>query len=250
MSVAITSRAPRVAPTRLALQANEVHVWWAQLDLPAWRMMQLARALSPAELDRAWRFRSLGDRNRFVARRGTLRQICSAYLGIEAGEIAFDCGPYGKPYLTQTTGGDTLQFSTSHSHGTALYAVTLGREVGVDIERIRPDMAWQSVTTMCLSTREMAALRTLAPAEQSRAFFRLWTRKEAYIKARGTGLSTRLNQIDVLGERTRPSVATRIGGNRLDPWFGSLQDLDVGPNDAAALAVTEQGLTVVSGEWH
>lgn len=249
MSVAIAPSAPFFPKTGLTLPENEVHVWRMRLDIPVSRMLHLARTLSPVELDRTRRFHSLCDRNRFIARRGILRQICSAYLALEPAQLAFDFGPWGKPYLSKKLGRGVLRFSMACSHMTAIYAFTLGREVGVDIERIRPDVEWRSIATLCLSPREMALLQVLPAAAQTGAFFTLWTRKEAYVKALGTGLSTPLNRIDVLGRRTHCGVLARANGTWQEPWFGSLQDLDVGRDDVAALAVEEQGLMIVNREW-
>ncbi len=249
MSVAIAPNAPFFPKAGLTLPENEVHVWRMRLDVPVARMLQLARTLSPAELDRASRFHSLCDRNRFMARRGILRQICSAYLAIEPAQLAFDCGAWGKPYLSKELERGNLRFSMSCSHMTVLYAFARGREVGVDIERVRSDVEWQSIAALCLSSREVALLRVLPRAAQTGAFFTLWTRKEAYVKARGTGLSTPLNRIDVLGRRSHCGVLARTNGKWEEPWFGSLQDLDVGRHDVAALAVEEQGLRIVSREW-
>jgi len=234
VSIAITSKAPFPSKTDLALPK---------------RMVRLAHVLSPAERDRASRFHLRRDRNHFIARRGILREMCSAYLAMEATKLAFDYGPWGKPYLSEKLGRDALRFSVSHSYGVALYALTAGREVGIDIERVRSDMAWQSIAPMCLSTREVAALRSLPSAGQAGAFFTLWTRKETYVKARGTGLSTRLSQIDVLGGGTYSGVLARAHGRWQESWSGSLQDLDVGQQYVAALAAEEPGLAVVSRRW-
>jgi 4'-phosphopantetheinyl transferase len=248
--VTAAPKIPFFAKTALTPPEDEVHVWRVELDLPVSRMQHLARTLSPGELDRASRFRSLYDRNRFIARRGILRQICGAYLAIEPAELAFDQGPWGKPHLAKTCDRDTLRFSMSHSHMVALYAFTSGREVGIDVEQVRPGVTWQSVAAMCLSAREVALLRILPETARTKAFFTLWTRKEAYVKARGTGLSMRLNQIDVVGRCTYSGVLAQIEGRWREPWSGSLQDLDVGRDDVAALAVEEPGSMVVCREWY
>ena len=233
MSIAIVPSTSSQSKIDLSLLANEVHVWRMGLDVSPSYVQTLFRTLAPAERDRASRFRSPRDRSHFIVRRGVLREICSAYLAVEAALLAFEYGPWGKPCLSERLGCEDLRFSISHSGDLALYAITKGREVGVDIERVRCDMAWQSVAEVCLSAREAAVLSTLPPAAQARAFFMLWTRKEAYVKARGTGLSACLNEIDVLG-RTHS---------------GSLLDLDVGQHYVAALAVEALRLTVVSRRW-
>ncbi|HPC94081.1 MAG TPA: 4'-phosphopantetheinyl transferase superfamily protein [Sedimentisphaerales bacterium] len=250
VSVAVAPQVSFFPETGLSLPANEVHVWRMELDLPVRRLLHLARSLSPAELDRAARFRSLYDRNCYIARRGILRQICGAYLATEPAAITFDQGPWGRPRLSQKCDGNGLRFSLSHSHMVALYAFTRGREVGVDIERIRSDMAWQPLAPLCLSARERALLRALPETARTEAFFTLWARKEAYLKARGVGLSVRLNQIDVVGRGTYGGVLARIGARWQEPWSGCLQDLDAGRHDVAALAVEAPGLTVVCREWY
>lgn len=250
MSLAPAMKAPFFPKTGMALPEDEVHVWRMELDLPLPRLLHLSRTLSPPERARASRFHSVCDRNRFIARHGILRQICAAYLAMEPARLAFDCGPLGKPYLSKELGRDVPQFSVSHSQKIALYAFTCGREVGVDIERVRYDLEWESIAEMCLSAREIALLQTLPPSARTGAFFTLWTRKEAYLKARGFGLSVHLNQIDVLGRRTYCGVLTLTNGRWQEPWSGSLQDVNVGRHAVAALAVAEQGLTVVSREWY
>ncbi len=218
---------------RLSLPKDSVHVWHMTLDLSRSRVGSLFQTLSREERDRASRFRLLRDRTHFIVRRGVLRKICSAYLEETAPKLAFEYGPRGKPHLSRTQNGMDLRFSLSHSDGIALYAITEGREVGIDIERIRFNMAWESVAPMCLSAREIALLRSLSPPAQTRTFFMLWTRKEAYVKARGTGLSAYLSDVDVLGR----------------PYAGSLYDLNVGRHYMAALAVEADRPTVVSRRW-
>ncbi len=250
VSVALAPHLSFFPEVGLSLPAHEVHVWRMELDLPVSRLLHLARSLSPAELDRASRFRSLYDRNRCIARRGILRQICGAYLAKEPAALTFDRGRWGKPRLSDRCDENGLRFSVSHSHVVALYAFTCGREVGVDVERIRSDMAWQPLAPLCLSARETALLRALPKTAQTEAFFTLWARKEAFLKARGVGLSRRLNQIDVVGRGTYGGVLAQIEGRWQEPWSGFLQDLDAGRHDVAALAVEEPGLTVVCREWY
>ncbi len=249
-SIAAVSSPTFFPKSGLALADNEVQVWQMRLDLPVSRIVHLARTLSQAERDRAMRFCSLPDRNRFITRRGILRQICSAYLAVEPERLRFEQGPWGKPRLAGCPDHNDLQFNMSCSHMVAVYAFTLGREVGVDVEQIHHKLAWQSSAATCLTGRERALLQIMPAESQAGAFFTLWTRKEAYVKARGTGLSTPLNQIDVLGRRTWCGVLVRNHGDWREPWSGSLQDLDLGRHHAAALAVEEQGLEIVCREWY
>lgn len=236
--------------TGLALAEDEVQVWQMRLDMPVSRILHLARTLSPTERDRATRFRSLPDRNRFITRRGILRQICSAYLTVEPERLMFEQGPWGKPRLSGLADHCDLRFSVSCSHMVAVYAFTLGREVGVDVEQVRHNLAWEPSAAECLTARERALLQIMPEDAQVGAFLTLWTRKEAYVKARGTGLSTPLNRIDVLGRRTWCGVLVRDNGEWREPWSGTLQDIEMGRHHAAALATEEQGLKVVCREWY
>jgi 4'-phosphopantetheinyl transferase len=163
----------------------EVHVFSLDEDV-----RRLAGLLAPDELSRAAQLRFDHDRNRYIACRGTLR----ALLGARA---PFAYGPYGKPRLD----GSAIRFNVSHSHGVGMIAIARGREVGCDIERIDPSFADEKIPGRFFSPYEVAALRALPKREQCEAFFRCWTRKEAFIKARGMGVSLALDSFDVtLGE--------------------------------------------------
>jgi len=131
-------RSWRPPPEDLALSSNDVHVWRASLDQLALRFQRLAQTLSADEQLRAERFYFEQDRRRFVVSRGLLRTILGCYLGIEPSRLQFCYGSRDKPALVETSGGGTLRFNLSHSQGLALYAVTRNREIGVDLERIRP----------------------------------------------------------------------------------------------------------------
>jgi 4'-phosphopantetheinyl transferase len=184
-------------PESLALAPDEIHVWRAALDLPAATLQQLWPTLSAEEQARALRFRAAEHRDRFIAARGQLRALLGRYLNLEAHELAFVYGPRGKPALRDECGGEPLRFNLTHSHKLVLYAVTAEREVGIDVERMRPDFGGAEVAAQFFSPREVTALTALASDEQTTAFFNCWTRKEAYIKARGDGLSLAPDQFDV-----------------------------------------------------
>ena len=121
--------------------------------------------------------------------------------------MSFCYGSHGKPALAGESDGNAIRFSVSHSHGVALYAVTRGREVGIDIERIRSNLAVAEIAERFFSRREIAMLRTLPTEAQRQAFFRCWTHKEAYIKARSEGLSLPLDQFDVWFVPGEPDAA-------------------------------------------
>ena len=179
---------------RLKLAPGEVHLWQAVLDK---RLADgLRHLLSTDEISRADRFHFAKDRNHFVAARGLLRTLLSAYHGIDPEDLRFVYADKGKPSLEETQHG-TVNFNLAHSHDMAIYAFTHDREVGVDLEYVREDLAGEQIAQRFFSPREIEMLKTVGTALRKEAFFNCWTRKEAYIKARGEGLSMPLDEFDV-----------------------------------------------------
>jgi 4'-phosphopantetheinyl transferase len=224
-------------PETLSLANGDVHVWKASLDPAPMRAHGLAEMLSEDERARASGFFFEQDRSRFIVCRGVLRIILGRYLGAPPGSLKFSYGPHGKPAVSPGSGGTALRFNVAHSQGMALYGVTIGREIGIDIERIRSDFATDQIADQCFSRRELAALRALSPESRLEGFFRCWTRKEAYLKARGEGLSLPLTRFDVSlipGERT---VQLSTPDTPLEAARWSLEELPAGPDYIAAIAV-------------
>jgi 4'-phosphopantetheinyl transferase len=166
------------APPELSLAGDEIHVWRADLERAG-----VAADLDSDELARAARFLSETARRRFTAAHGVLRRILSRYTGIAAAALRFERTEFGKPYLL----GTPVHFNLAHSGTLALYAVARA-EVGVDLEQVRPEVDVLGIARRFLPEPEVLELRALAGEEQRRAFFRLWTRREAYLKARGVGI--------------------------------------------------------------
>jgi 4'-phosphopantetheinyl transferase len=179
-----------------------------------------------------------------VVAHGLLRTILSRYVDVEPGRLQFRRGDRGKPYLAPVAGSDLLKFNMSDSVDLALFAITHEREVGVDVERVRSIVEAQDIAREFFSPQEYATFCTL-PAEQRReAFFACWTRKEAYLKARGQGLYLPFDQFDV---SLTPGESAALLGTSGDPreasrW--SLRELCPGPGYAAALAVAGRGWQV------
>ena len=236
-------------PEPLTLGNNEVHVWRASLDLPASQVQRLRYTLSAEELRRAAGYHFQKDRKHFIVARGVLRDILGRYLKIEPSQLRFCYNSYGKPGLAGETIGETLCFNVSHSHALALYAVTHDRAVGVDVERIRPDLADEDIAERFFSPREVAALRALPANMQPEAFFNCWTRKEAYIKARGKGLSISLDQFDVSLAPGEPTTLLSVNGESKEASRWSLQELVVGSGYAAALAAEGHDWQLKCWQW-
>ena len=246
-----TSPAPpwRAPPETLVLGCDEVHVWRATLDQTASQIQSFRHNLAADELARAERFYFEKDRGHFIVARGVLRAILGSYLKRAPEGLSFCYSSHGKPALAGESGGDAIRFNVSHSHGIALYAVTRGREVGVDLERIRSNLEVEEIAERFFSQREVATLRALPTEEQREAFFRSWTRKEACLKARGEGLSLPLDQIDVSLAPGKPDAVpgTQPDSSEASRW--SLQELAPVPGYAAALAVEGHGWRLTCWQW-
>jgi 4'-phosphopantetheinyl transferase len=193
-----------------------------------------ASVLSDDERKRAARFRFNRDRRRFLAGRSALRSLIASYLGVAPVEVAFGYGPQGKPFVS----GSTLSFNVSHSGGCVLYAVASYLEIGVDVELLDHARYDDGVAERFFSRQEAATLQALGQAARPYAFLRCWTRKEAFIKARGQGLSLPLRDFDVaFAPGTRPRIL-RTAWSAKEPAEWTLCDISgFCPGAVAALAV-------------
>lgn len=235
-------------PDALLLEDGDVHVWRADLEREPSTVEQLFNRLSSEERQRAARYYFVKDRERFIVARGALREILGRYLGMEPDRISFSYNGYGKPSLTTGTGNDVLRFNVSHSRGIALYAVTRGQEVGLDIEYMRQDIASLLIAQHFFSPSEVSVLSALPDSQQIAAFFNCWTRKEAYIKALGTGLSHPLKQFTVSmipGEPAR--LLSTTDPQETQRW--SLIALSPHPDYKAALVVEGAVRTLSFWQW-
>jgi 4'-phosphopantetheinyl transferase len=222
-------------PADLAIEADEVHVWRIALDQPADVVERLSAALSADERARAERIMIDGPRRRFIVSRGALREVLGRCASILPSEVRFCYGRRGKPALDLER--TTLRFNLSHSGDLALIAVACGREIGVDVERIRRDRDLERIATRFFSRVEVGTLLAVPPAERVEAFYRCWTRKEAYIKAIGEGLAIPLDSFDVA---FAPGAPITLLANRFDPaqaqrWL--MGALEPGPGYAGAVVV-------------
>jgi 4'-phosphopantetheinyl transferase len=221
------------------LSSDEVHVWRATLDVSQSRIDRLYELLSPDERERAGRFRNEVDANRSIIGRGYLRLLLGRTNGLRSAELQFEYDEFGKPGLVahQRSG---LHFSVSHSGDQILLALAKNRAVGVDLERIRTDLDVNGLAERFFSASESKNLACLTGAALYHAFFACWSRKEAYVKAKGQGLSLPLDQFDLAflpGEEPR-LLATRPDPAEANRW--KLVALNVAQNYAAALIAAGQ----------
>jgi 4'-phosphopantetheinyl transferase len=224
-------------PSALSIGNQDVHVWRASLQLGAAQLPNVRRVLSADELVTADRFHFADHRRRYIAARGALRTILSRYLAVAPDRLGFRYGRYGKPSVAALPGGDWLQFNLSHSHEMVLIAVARGRAVGIDIEFLREGLSDGEIAERYFSPREAATFRAIAPAQRREAFFNCWTRKEAYIKARGEGLSFPLERFDVSFAPGEPPTLLAAEGDPLEPARWSMSALAPAAGYTAALVV-------------
>jgi 4'-phosphopantetheinyl transferase len=226
-------------PRAPAADRAEIHLWLFRLDAGAGALARLSETLDEKERMRAARFRFPQDRDRFVAGRGVLRAVLGLYVGESPARIRLAAGPQGKPRLDGYAGA--IDFNLSHSEDRAVLAVGAGRRIGVDIERVDPSRATEEIARRFFSPDEVAALARISRRGRGQAFFRCWTRKEAYLKALGDGLSLPLDSFSVSVDAvSRPRLLeSDRGAGEVARW--RLSDLRAARGFAGALAVEGSG---------
>jgi len=217
-----------------SLNPDEVHVWQTSLVLPSASVISLRDLLSVDERARADRFVFARDRDQFTIARARLRQLLAAYLNLAPHELRFDYNPFGKPQLSVPV-LNTLQFNVSHSGELALIAIAQNRRVGVDIEAHKPQPAFLEIARSVFSAEEYAALEAVPAPQQGEVFYRIWTHKEAFIKALGEGLSHLLDSFSMTLREDAPPMLKLLGGDAEAPW--TLHTLEVNENYSGALAI-------------
>jgi len=229
------------------LKEEEVHVWRIDLQSQHQWAARLVLLLSDEERVTAERFRFSRDRDRYIVSHAALRSILSGYLGNGMHDIRFLQNAFGKPHVGEPTG--SAHFNLSHTDGMALIAIAQSFAVGVDVERRQPERFDVAIARRFFSPSEYDALVHLPAQEQVDAFFQCWVRKEAFIKARGMGLSFPLHQFDVSVGIDHPAQLLAIRGvdERIDAW--SLSDIPLEPPFSAALAAPASHITVHCWRW-
>lgn len=231
------------------LSGRQIHVWSARLDPPAWQQERLGRLLDPDERARAARFRFDIHRRRFIVGRGFQRTVLGAYLGVDPAAIVYTYGPKGKPALAGPVAGSPLHFNLSNSEELAILGVNRVREIGVDVECLRELSDLQALASRFFSTSESETLLALPTERQREGFFNCWTRKEAYLKAVGDGLSAPLNRFDVTlvpGEEPE-MLALEGSAERAASW--RLVHLEPAPGYVGAIAIEEEGWEIGTWVW-
>ncbi|MGE5672904.1 MAG: 4'-phosphopantetheinyl transferase family protein [Mycobacterium leprae] len=223
------------------LQDGEVHVWSASLEGSPAEVALHYQVLTAEERDRADRYRREADRVHFIQGRWLLRHLLSQYISQPAAELRLLAGPHGKPELDPAMG--QISFNLSHSHGMGLFAFARGRQLGIDLEWIRPEGVTEDLIRTVFSPAEQQVLVALPPPERLQTFYRGWTRKEAYLKGRGDGLVFPLQRVAVSLHPTEPPRLLAVEGEMSETVRWTLADLPPIPGFAAALATEGEAPT-------
>jgi 4'-phosphopantetheinyl transferase len=235
-------------PEHLLLPENEVHVWRAELELPRLLLEKLDSSLSSDEKERAVRFHFDKDRRHFTAGRGILRVLLGSYLRSAPGEIEFSYTNYGKPFLARCD-GRSLRFNVSHSEGLALFAFSENREVGIDVEQMNPKLEEEHIAARFFSQSEVSSLRRLPQHMRIEAFYNCWTRKEAYIKGVGKGLSLPLDSFDVSLHPDEPASLLGIRDDSESLFRWTLHSLEPGSGYKGAIVAEGNDWVLRCWNW-
>jgi 4'-phosphopantetheinyl transferase len=227
---------------------DEVQVWGISLAQSPEQVAELADNLSADEMRRAGRFHFDRDRRRFIVARAALRDVLARHLKLRAHQISFCYGRHGKPALAITAGGSTVAFNLAHSGELALCALAGRREVGVDVELLRPVPDAHRVALDVFSPGERRALDSIPPDDRLQAFFRCWTRKEAYLKALGDGLARPLQSFQVSVD-DGTDVLLDVEDDPLETSRWRLVHLTPAPGYIGALAVEGSDWNLVQRTW-
>ncbi|HLX69138.1 MAG TPA: 4'-phosphopantetheinyl transferase superfamily protein [Verrucomicrobiae bacterium] len=228
----------------LQLARDEIHVWAAPLGVEADPRAAFARTLSPDETARAQRFKFEKHRNRFIAGRGVLREILTRYLQIKPEELRFDYSANGKPGFAAGVESGGIHFNLAHSEDLALIAVTRIGPVGVDVECVREMKDMDELVERFFSVRENERFQRVAASEKAAAFFNLWTRKEALLKATGEGITRSLSLVEVSFLAGEPARLVAVAGDVEKAKEWSLKELAPAAGFVGALAVRNERMKI------
>jgi 4'-phosphopantetheinyl transferase len=240
----------------LTVAPSEVQIWQLGVPLsrpasdkgdPAHRWAQMGAApdatsfaewLDPAERARASRFRFEHHRRRYAESRGLLRVLLGQELGISPARVRFETNAFGKPRLVSDVGDAErhLRFNVSHSHELVLIALAWDRELGIDVEHVRPMPEALELAAAYFAPAEQHALERTAPTQRDEVFFAIWTRKEAFIKACGEGLSRSLDRFEV-GTGPGPELPLTVLDNPEESSRWRLRHLELAMGYLGALAI-------------
>lgn len=227
----------------------EVHLWFVPLAVTPEKLLHFKSILSRDEQERAGRFRKTTDAQRYVAARGSLRSLLGTYLSIEPNRLQFAYDAFGKPHLAGEAALASVNFSVSHSDDRGLFGFVRGHKIGVDLERVSTEIDFKDLAERYFSPNEFQVLWSL-PADQRRmAFYCGWTRKEAYLKGQGVGLSYGLDRVEVSLAPDEPAMILRVADDPDASLRWVVQHLSPAPGYTGAAAVEASNLTFGCFKW-
>ena len=232
-------------PHNFIVSEEVVHVWRADLEVDESSQRSFLKLLAPDEESRAGKFRFAKDRRNFIAARGMLRVLLGKYLETNPAEISFEYSRFGKPGIANS---NALRFNITHSQNIALFAFTKKFTIGIDVEFVNPDIEVKDIAKKFFSTNEIMNLLALPVKQQALGFFNCWTRKEAFIKAVGEGLSFPLDKFEVSLEPGKPAklLATHWEPAAVSKW--SMYSMSPEPNFVGSLVI--EGLVEEVAFWN
>src|SRR5438105_9748020 len=232
------------------LREDEVHLWIAPLTMPPEKLSYFKSILSADEKERVRRFRKISDGKRYLIARGSLRCLLASYVAGAPDRLQFTYAVFGKPSLSNESSKTALNFSVSHSEDQALFGFARARRIGVDLEYVHHYIDSLALAKRYFSPDEFWRLHRLPASRQNEAFYCAWTRKEAYLKACGEGLSFGLERVEVSLIPAEPAMIRKIAGpsNASEHW--TLKHLSAAPNNLGAAAVEGRGITFKFLDWH
>jgi 4'-phosphopantetheinyl transferase len=228
-----------------SILANEVHVWRVFNEKISSQIKNLEEILSDDELERAGKFYFEMDRKRFIMVRAILRIILSNYVREKPQHLHFKYSAFGKPMLATNPGSDNICFNLSHSNGIALYAVTLNRHAGIDVEHIRHNIDIEQIAKRFFSSAENSLLNNIHEKDRLAMFFKFWTRKEAIVKATGKGVSFPMEQVDVSSINDDFLSTVKLTDENKEGLCFSVQDLFPEKGYAAAIAIAGNDCKII-----
>ena len=231
------------------LPDSEIHVWATTLAVPPDRLASLAATLSPDEMERARKYKFERHRNRFIAGRGALRGILGPYLHANPADLRFIYSANGKPALAENFADAGIHFNLAHTEDLALVAVTRVDRIGVDVESVRPVKNVEDLVARFFSGRENEAFQKVPDDQKPAAFFNLWTRKEALLKATGEGITRSLSLVEVSFLPGEPARLLAISGDAGQAAQWSLRELSPAAGFTGAFAIQAQEIRVQCWKW-
>ncbi len=233
-----------------ALEPFKIHLWRINLEEPEADESHLYYCLSDEECDQAARFHYNRDRRRFLKRRSVLRHLLAKYLGVDAKIVRYSAMPNGKPFMEGQGGPAGIRFSCSHSASWGLIAIGHGGEIGVDLERHRPLANLLDLAHACFSDQEIGEFMSIPEALKARYFFDAWTRKEAFVKAIGLGLSFALKDFSVSLTPNQPAKLLNVKNDLAVVERWKMLSIDVNSDYSAALVAEGEPACLRYFEWN